>query len=168
MRYVVVDPSGSFNEGKGHTGIAVMHDEMWNEIGVRDFNAKNYEKRYDYWKDIIEYVTLGKTVYEFETTVIIESFIIRTDGILMGQMPETIQLIGALVYELEKWKIPYIFQTPAQAKTRFKDELLPKYIPGLERDEANRYKLNGKRINDHQRDALKHLLFYKKYKEPKE
>lgn len=168
MRYVVIDPSGSFNEGKGHTGIAVMHDDKWNEIGVRDFHAKDYDTRYKYWRDIIEYVMLGKAVYGFETTVIIESFTIRTDGILMGKMPETIQLIGALVYELDKWGIPYVFQTPAQAKSRFKDEILPNYIPGLKRFESGRYSMNGKIINDHQRDALKHLLFYKKYKEPKE
>jgi hypothetical protein len=82
-------------------------------------------------------------------------------------MPETIQFIGAIAYELDKWKIPYSFQTPSAAKTRFKDETLENHIPGFERRPNGRYYLNGKCINDHMRDALKHLLFYKKYKESK-
>ena len=39
MRYVFLDPSGSFNEGKGHTGIAVMHDNDWEHIVLKDIRA---------------------------------------------------------------------------------------------------------------------------------
>ena len=165
MRYVVVDPSGSFNEGKGHTGIAVMHDENWKDVGVKEFKASDYKTRYEYWKAVIDYITAGKTVLGYETKVIIESFTIRANGFLIGKMPETLLLIGAICYELDKWKIPYTFQSPSSAKTRFKDELLEKYIPELERRANGRYYLHDKQINDHMRDALKHLLFYKKYKE---
>ena len=63
----------------------------------------------------------------------------------------------------EKGKLT--FQSPSSAKTRFKDELLEKYIPELERRANGRYYLHDKQINDHMRDALKHLLFYKGYKE---
>ena len=165
MRYVFVDPSGSFNEGKGKTGIAVMHDDSWEDVSVKDFKATDFKSRYDYWKAIIEYITVGKTVYGYETKVIIESFTIRANGFLIGKMPETILLIGAICFELDKWKIPYTFQTPSQAKTRFKDEVLVNHIPGLERKSNGRYYLNGVMVNDHIRDALKHLLYYKKYKE---
>lgn len=165
MRYVFVDPSGSFNEGKGHTGIAVMYDDDWDTISVKDFYAKDYKSRYDYWKDVIEYITVGHSVLGFETKVIIESFVVRTNGFLMGKMPETIQFIGAISYELDRWKIPYMFQTPSQAKTRFKDDVLPNWIPGFERRDNGRYYLNDKCINDHMRDALRHLLYFKKYKE---
>ena len=76
----------------------------------------------------------------------------------MGKMPETIQLIGALEYKLENHGIEYILQTPTQAKSRFKDDDLPRYIPGFEKRPNGRYYLNGKQVNDHIRDALKHLL----------
>lgn len=165
MRYVFLDPSGSFNEGKGHTGIAVMHDNDWEHIVLKDIRASDYKSRYEYWNAIISYVTLAKAVKGYETKVIIESFTIRANGFLVGKMPETLLLIGALCYELDRWKIPYVFQTPASAKTRYKDELLSKYIPNFERRDNGRYYFNNKLVNDHMRDALKHLLFYKNYKE---
>lgn len=165
MRYVFVDPSGSFNEGKGHTGVAIMYDDDWSSISVKDFYAKDFDSRYKYWKAVIDYITLGHNVLGFESKVVIESFVVRTNGFLMGKMPETIQFIGAIAYELDKWKIPYIFQTPSQAKTRFKDDVLPNWIPGFEHRANGRYYLNNKCINDHMRDALKHLLYFKKYKE---
>jgi hypothetical protein len=65
------------------------------------------------------------------------------------------------------YDIPYYFQNASQAKTRFKDEQLPNYIPNLELRDTGRYYLNGKLINDHERDALKHLLYFKRYKEYK-
>ena len=48
-----------------------------------------------------------------------------------------------------------------------KDEKLPKYIPNLELRPNGRYYLDNKIINDHIRDALKHLLYYKRYGEVK-
>ena len=87
---------------------------------------------------------------------------IRNNGFLIGKMPETILFIGALVWELERYKINYVFQTPTQAKSRFKDENLDRYIPNFEKRNGYYY-LNNKRTNDHVRDSLKHLLYYKKY-----
>ena len=139
MRYIVVDPSGSFNEGKGHTGIAVMYDNDWSSITVREFKASDFNTRYDYWKSIIDYITASKSIYGFETQVILESFTVRANGFLVGKMPETFLFIGAICYELDKWKIPYCFQSPSSAKTRFKDEFLDKYIPDLERNEKGSY-----------------------------
>ena len=168
MLYIFVDPSGSFNEGKGHTGIATMVDDDWSTLHTESLAAKNYASRFIYWRSIIDrlknYIFLhGKN----NVTVIIESFQIRTNGFLLGKMPETIMLIGALVWELDYLGIPYHFQTPTQAKSRFKDEMLDKYIPNFEKRENGRYYLNNKQTNDHVRDALKHLLYFKKYHKEK-
>jgi hypothetical protein len=157
--YIAIDPSGSFNEGKGHTGISKIIDWDWNTLETKSYSAKNYTDRHTYWKDIIYSAT--RTCEN--VTVIIESFVVRSNGFLVGKMPETSLLIGALVYELERLGIPYVFQSPSQAKTRFKDEYLGKYIPGYERRDNGYYYLNGIRINDHIRDSLKHLLYFEKY-----
>lgn len=164
MKYIFIDPSGSFSEGKGHTGIAIMEDDNWKTLTIESFAAKDYLTRAKYWNAIIrtvlwEHITLGVG----NVTVIIESFQIRTHGFLMGKMPETIMFIGALTHALEEEGVHYVFQTPSQAKSRFKDEALPKYIPEFELRENGRYYFRGKQTNDHMRDALKHLLFYKKY-----
>lgn len=163
MKYIFVDPSGSFNEGKGHTGIAVIEDTNWKSLKYQSIAAKNYSTRYDYWCDIIRNILIYVGSPK-EAKVIIESFMIRTQGFLMGKMPETIQFIGALEFTLEMFNIEYALQTPTQAKSRFKDDDLPRYIPGFEKRTNGRYYLNGNQVNDHIRDALKHLLYYMKYR----
>ena len=162
MRYIAVDPSGSFNEGKGHTGISIVDDWDWNTLTTLSLSAKSYTNRHTYWKTIIDIVT--RTCKD--VVVIIESFVVRSNGFLVGKMPETSLLIGALVYELERLGIPYIFQSPSQAKTRFKDEYLGKYIPNYEmkiKSDKAYYYINGIMTNDHERDSLKHLLYFMKY-----
>lgn len=161
MNLVFVDPSGSFHEGKGHTGIAWMQDD-WTTLHVLSLSASAYPERHMYWEAIINNVL--DMIETPDDIVIIESFMIRTQGFLMGKMPETIQFIGALCWELEKHNIKYCLQTPTQAKSRFKDDDLPRYIPGFEKRDNGRYYLNGKQVNDHIRDALKHLLYFKKYR----
>ena len=163
MKYVFVDPSGSFTEGKGHTGIAIIEGSDWKTLEYKSIAAKDFPTRHAYWYSIME--TIQDHVYDVsDIQVIIESFMIRTQGFLMGKMPETIQFIGALEFILEEWGVYYSLQTPTQAKSRFRDEDLPKYIPGFERRKNGRYYLNGKQVNDHIRDALKHLLYFIKYK----
>lgn len=162
MKYIFIDPSGSFNEGKGHTGIASITNDDWNTLETISLSAKDYTSRHLYWDAILKIIlSKHKTT---DDVVIIESFMIRTQGFLMGKMPETIQLIGMLSWELEKHNIPYALQTPTQAKSRFKDDDLPRYIPDFEKRLNGRYYLNGKQVNDHVRDALKHLLYFMKYR----
>lgn len=165
MKYIVLDPSGNFIDGKGHTGVAVLQGEDWKNLKSYTIYASHYETRHAYWKDILD-----KIVEECSTAlhsiVIIESFMIRSSGFMLGKMPETIRLIGFLEYALEEYGIDYVFQTPSQAKSRFKETHLIKHIPNFEyRPSTQRYYLNGKICSDHARDALKHLLYYKRYKE---
>lgn len=163
MRYIFVDPSGSFNEGKGHTGIACISDMNWGTLTIESVSASHYSSRHEYWKAIASFIVSRITL---DTHVIIESFMIRNVGYVIGKMPETIQLIGYLSFILEEYGIPYTFQTPSQAKSRFKDTMLPTFIPNLTH-KSNRYYLNNKIINDHVRDALKHLLYFNTYKKGK-
>ena len=163
MRYIFVDPSGSFNEGKGHTGIACISDMNWDTLTIESVSANHYSSRHEYWKAIASSIVSRITL---DTHVIIEAFMIRNVGYVIGKMPETIQLIGYLSFILEEYGIPYTFQTPSQAKSRFKDTMLPTFIPNLTH-KSNRYYLNNKIINDHVRDALKHLLYFNTYKKGK-
>lgn len=160
MRYVFIDPSGSFNEGKGHTGVSIIEDFNFETLKTYSISAKDYTERHLYWMDIIR-KAIGPN-----TTVVIESFVNRNNGFLIGKMPETPLLIGALIWELEQLNIKYIFQTPTQAKARFKDDYLGMYIPKYEVKEISGkkyYYLNGQITNDHIRDSLKHLVYYMKY-----
>ena len=52
MKYIFVDPSGSFNEGKGHTGIACISDMNWDTLTIESVSASHYSSRHEYWKAI--------------------------------------------------------------------------------------------------------------------
>lgn len=162
MKYIFIDPSGSFNEGKGHTGVAIMEDEDWDSLKVYSIAADKFTTRYNYWNYIMCIIKKYSTA-----VVIIESFMIRNNGFLTGKMPETIRLIGAMEYFMDKFNVKYLFQTPSQAKARFKDDDLCKYIPEFEKRTNGKYYLKGKMTNDHIRDALKHLLYFHKYNKSK-
>lgn len=160
IKYVAVDPSGSFDEGKGHTGIAYYFED--GTYGFLSLAAKNYSCRFLYWKAIAEACCLGQV-----EAVVIESFTTRTSGFMLGKMPETSRLIGFLESELGKADQEYLFQMPVQAKSRFKDDTLVNTIDVLEKRENGRFYLNGKLINDHARDALRHLEYFMRYNKKK-
>ena len=166
MVTLAIDPSGNFTEGKGHTGIAGIVDSKWDTVFTKSVNASDYESRYLYWtavkKIIQDYILEGTPIQ-----VIIESYVVRANGFTTGKMPETAMLIGVLVYFCEMNNVPVYFQAPSQAKTRFRDDLLPTYLPQMTVTDKNRYYLGKKLTNDHERDALKHLLYFKRYKEYK-
>lgn len=165
MRTIAIDPSGNFEEGKGHTGIAIIEDNDWESVEVLSISAKDYASRHDYWASVVGFVS---TYCDKETNVVIESYVTRMNGFTIGKQSETAMFIGVIVWTLETWGIPYTFQAPSAAKSRFKDELLPKYYPKLVLDTStgkNRYLYDGTLISDHIRDAMKHLLYFKRYKE---
>lgn len=166
MRTIAIDPSGNFEEGKGHTGIAIIDESDWENVKVLSISAKDFPSRHAYWAEIVQ--TLAKECAGNPVRVVIESYVTRMNGFTIGKQSETAMLIGVLVWYLEDFCIPYYFQAPSAAKTRFKDELLPKYYPKLVLDTStgkNRYLYDGKIISDHIRDAMKHLLYFKRYKE---
>jgi hypothetical protein len=166
MITLAIDPSGNFTEGKGHTGIAGIEGNDWNTVFTKSVNASDYETRFDYWtavkKVIQDYVLEGTPIQ-----IVIENYVVRANGFTTGKMPETAMLIGVLVYFCDMYKIPMYFQSPSQAKTRFRDDLIPSYLPQMKVTGGNRYYLGTKLTNDHERDALKHLLYFKRYKEYK-
>lgn len=164
MVTIAIDPSGNFEEGKGHTGVAKVVDDDWGSVKTLSINAKDYDTRCQYWSAVRK-VIMDMALTGITTQVVIESYVTRNVGFTIGKMPETAMLIGVLVYFCDMYKIPVYFQSPSQAKTRFKDDLLVKHIPNLERRATGYYYLRDKMINDHERDALRHLVFFKRYKE---
>ena len=167
MIILAIDPSGDFEAGKGKTGFAFVNTQNFEKsLRVMSLKASKFPNKYDYWKQIIgivEYAHNAAATLDENFHVVIESFVVRNNGFTTGTMPETIRLIGALEFMLLERGIPYTFQTPSSVKTRFNNDVLLKYIPSLIQ-EGNYFKLKGHVINDHERDALRHLMFYKKYK----
>lgn len=162
---LAIDPSGNFEEGKGHTGLAWSFGD-WDNVTVHSINAKDFERRVDYWKAVVSYIEdLAKKASVLNSVhVVIEKYVTRSNGFTTGKVSETAMLIGVLTYTCEVNDIPYTMQTPSQAKTRYSDEALCRIFTNMEK-KGSRYYLRDHCTNDHERDALRHLAFYKNYME---
>lgn len=162
---LAIDPSGNFDEGKGHTGLAWSFGD-WDAVIVRSVNAKAYKRRVDYWEAVVKYIKdlAEKHSVANNIHVVIEKYVTRSNGFTTGKVSETAMLIGVLTYVCELNNIPYTMQTPSQVKTRYSDDALCKLFTYME-SKGNRYYLGDHCTNDHERDALRHLAFYKNYME---
>lgn len=122
-----------------------------------DIRASDYSTKHGYWyahTDLINRVE--------PDVLVIESY--RLFGHKAKQQTgsslETAQLIGYL--EMVAWlnRIPVVLQDPT-TKQRHSDEILVKL--GVLEKKGGKHYYRGELTNLHQRDALRHNLFYLKY-----
>lgn len=153
MKVLSFDPSGNFNEGKGTTGYSLSLDgNMPHKLG--DIKATDCLTKHSYWfahRELIE-----KT---FPDVVIIESYRLFGNKAKeqSGSSLETPQLIGYLEMVCYELSIPVVLQDPS-TKQRHADDVLIKM--GVLEKKGNKYYYRGEMTNLHQRDALRHDLYY--------
>ena len=152
MRILALDPSGSYNEGKGKTGWLVLND--WRIETFGQLKATDYNSREEYWhahKELITKLT--------PDDIAAEQFVLyrtKASSQINSEM-ETSKLLGYI--EMITWDThtPFTAQLAAQAKTRFKDKILI-YKNYIIKDKNGRYYINGVNVSDHIIDALRHAL----------
>lgn len=160
VKVLAFDPAGNWSEGKGTTGYAISTDgNPAHELG--DIRAVNFSSKHSYWfdhKNLIE--------VHFPDYVVIESY--RLFGHKAkeqsGSSLETPQLIGYLEMVCYEFEIPVFFQDPS-TKSRHSDDILVK--TGIIEKRTTKLYYRGELTNLHQRDALRHELYFKKYTLPK-
>jgi hypothetical protein len=149
------DPSGNFDEGQGTSGYAISLDgHLPHKLG--DIKAGDYKTREAYWfahRELIE--------KQFPDVVVIESY--RLFGSKakeqVGSSLETPMLIGYMQMVCYEMKIPVFLQDPT-TKSRHADDVLVK--AGVVEKKGIRYYYKGELTNLHQRDAMRHNLYYLK------
>lgn len=153
MKVLAFDPSGNFSEGKGTTGYSLSLDgNMPHRLA--DISAKDYATKHAYWfahKELIETA--------FPDVVVIESYRLFGNKAKeqTGSSLETPQLIGYLEMVCYEMDIPVVLQDPS-TKQRHADPVLVQ-MGVLERN-GQKYYYRGEMTNLHQRDALRHDLYY--------
>jgi hypothetical protein len=160
MKVLSFDPSGNFNEGKGTTGYSLSLDgNLPHKLG--DIRATDYTSKQAYWfahKELIE--------TSFPDYIVIESY--RLFGHKAkeqtGSSLETPQLIGYMEMIAYELNIPVYFQDPS-TKQRHADDILVK--TGIIEKKGGKYYYHGELTNLHQRDALRHDLYFNKYNKKK-
>lgn len=154
MKILVIDPSGSFKEGKGTSGWVVLNDWSIEQFG--QLKASEYESRQEYWHSHIHLI-LDKE----PEIVVCEEFILygsKSSAQINSEM-ETSKLLGYIEMTLYHAKIPFVTQRAVDAKQRYTDKILLK--KGYITKKGNRSYINGVNVSGHIIDALRHGLFYK-------
>lgn len=158
MRILAIDPSGSYNEGKGQSGWVVMEDSKIITFGI--LKATDYDTKEDYWLAHSELI--NEKVWEnTKTEIVIENFRLyghRASAQINSEM-ETVRLLG----HLEMWcfneNIKINYQMAVQVKKRFSDDILLR-LNYITKDNNGRYYINGINVAGHVVDALRHACLF--------
>lgn len=156
MKVLSFDPSGNFNEGKGTTGYSLSLDSNLPHM-LADIRAEDYKTREQYWfehKEVIE--------VSFPDIIVIESYRLfgHKSKEQTGSSLETPMLIGYLQMVAYEHNIPVVLQDPS-TKQRHSDDILVK--TGILEKKSTKYYYKGVLTNLHQRDALRHDLYFNKF-----
>jgi hypothetical protein len=156
MKVLSLDPSGNYNEGSGTTGWALFEDGEIVEFGT--ISASDSQSLEGYWSTHEQLIVLKQP-----NIVVCESFRLfshKQKAQTWSQM-ETPQLIGYLRMMCWKRNIKIVFQSPSD-KVRVSDPILVK-MGVFEMKGKNHYCMR-KPTNLHMRDAIRHGVFFHKYK----
>lgn len=158
-RILCFDPSGNFSkgEGKGTTGWALFENDKLTDFGA--IKSSDYESIEEYWQEHLILMYNAKP-----DKIICESY--RLQGGKQMQQTwsalETPQLIGAMRMASYTDNKPFILQDPT-IKARVADEMLARWGI-IQSVGSNRYNCMDRLTNLHQRDAIRHGVFYIKYR----
>ena len=164
---VAVDPSGNFEEGKGTTGIALFVDGDLKETSI--IEASKYECAEEYWQAHIHKIDsmIARNiamlqVFGSDLYMVCESYKLQRNKAIQqsGSWLETPQLIGYLRVRYHNRGTPLTFQDPT-IKTRFNDSVLEN-MEVIEK-KSRSYFRNGEPITMHERDAIRHGMYFIRY-----
>lgn len=158
MRTLCFDPSGNYGskEGYGTTGWALFVDKELEDFG--EVVAESFIEQESYWNAVTTVIFIHKP-----DLVVIESY--RLFGGARGSAQthstlDTPQLIGHMRMYCWQNGINVQIQNPAD-KTRVADEQLEKM--GVIEKRGRSYYCLDRKTNLHQRDAIRHGIYYFRY-----
>lgn len=159
-----IDPSGSFTEGKGTTGICLIDAETLQIIHAEDITARSFTSKEDYWEHhlhtIRSFLQRPNRKNRFnDTMVVIEDYILyanKAQSQINSRM-ETPKLIGIIQLWCTQNNIPYTMQFAHEVKNRWKDNILE--WKGILKRKNGRFQ-----YNEHIRDSIRHAVHYAVFK----
>lgn len=155
MRVLCLDPSGNHKEGEGTTGWALFEDGELVDFGR--IKSESYSIQEHYW------FRVRWLLNEYHPDLLVcESYRLfgHKANQQIGSAMETCQLIGYLRMACWKHGIKFVFQDPKD-KIRVSDEQLAKM--GVLEKRNGRYYCMGRQTVIHERDAIRHGIFYFRY-----
>lgn len=155
MIVLAIDPSGSFEEGKGTTGWALFESTNRTPVllAYGHIPALKYKTISEYWGAV---KSLIKPTY----IVVIEDYILYANKAMqqINSKMETSKLIGILQQYCAENDIKFFMQLAVQVKSRWSDRIM-EYKKIIE-PKGRTYFALGRITNNHERDAMRHALHF--------
>lgn len=155
-RVLIFDPSGNHGgEGAGTTGYAVFVDGEVVHFGT--IASKDFLSQEMYWGTHTDIIAIQKP-----DTVVMESYKLFAHKSKQQHWStlDTPQLIGYMRMWCWKRQIPVVFQDPGD-KVRVTDPILVKQ--GIFEKRGNKHYCMGRSTVLHERDAIRHGIYFHKY-----
>jgi hypothetical protein len=159
-----MDPSGSYNEGKGTTGLCVMRTADYKILSVGSISAKNYTSDRAYWDEHIKTLNAAVSSYRSDIVLSVEDYVLYKNKAMSQSQStmETSQLLGVLKYSTYLLQMPYYTRNASVAKVRWTPEILEhkrviykgtdgKWYAHCRPDQA---------LLTHELDAIKHAMYF--------
>lgn len=153
MIILALDPSGSYEEGKGTTGVAIFNDKKL--MHVEQIRAEEYDNKLQYWKDHLHLIN------DWEPDIIVvEDYLLYADKAKsqIHSRMETPKLLGIIEYHCLNREHKIVFQRAVDVKRRWKDEIL-EHKGFISKSGSTTYAL-GVAISKHIKDAIRHGAHY--------
>ena len=154
---LALDPSGSFNEGKGTTGWSLFDCKEKRVIGAGSIHATACADINEYWEEHIRLIR-NKRIGFKNLLVVMEDYIVYADKAEshINSHMETSKLIGILQHYCYRIGLPYIMQTASIVKARWANNILlhKGYITLSKR----RYYAGLIEIDRHCIDSIRHAV----------
>lgn len=137
--------------------------EDGNLVDFGDISAEKYNSVEEYWDAHWILIREKNIPYVADGRVVIESYKLQPGKAMQQSWSamETPQLIGFLRMQCHWDGVPVIFQDPKD-KVRVADPILVK--AGIFELKGNKHYYLGRPTNLHMRDAIRHGIFYHRYR----
>lgn len=146
-RIFALDPSGSFDEGKGTTGTCLLNHNK--EVSTASIRAKDYVNAESYWDAHLAAIDSIMATNRKDCIVVVEEYFLyasKAQDQINSRM-ETCRLLGLIQWHCYKKNYPIFFQRASEVKNRWGDDLLRK-------------RLELPKVNRHEMDAVRHAMHY--------
>jgi hypothetical protein len=165
MLVLAIDPSGSYFEGKGTTGWAIIDSETKKLVNYGSVRAADYSTVNFY------YQAVGALIKP-NMKVVIEEYLLYANKAKqqINSKMETSKLIGYLQMRCYELNVQYSMQLAGEVVKRWADHILVHkgIIKQANGKLRNLYYALGRITNDHERDAMRHAMHYITFKLKKE
>ena len=163
---LALDPSGSFHEGKGTTGILALRIDEYSSISAMKsafISAKDFKTQTDYWNAHLRLIKQALAKNN-RITLVVEDYLLYANkaAAQTSSRMETSQLIGIIKLFAAENNIKLVMQTASEVKNRWADHILEHngYMTVVKGRHYILCSGTQVRINRHQVDALRHAIHY--------